>query len=67
MKKNKVSTLLSDSHKTYANKLDDFMTSTNNKFNGPNGNKTISSFIETGLPQPIPDSENNHNEDKNKI
>ena len=66
MKKNKVSTLLSDPHKTYANKLDDFMTSTNNKFNGPNGNKTISSFVETGLPQPIPDSENNHNNEDNK-
>ena len=65
MKKNKVSTLLSDPHKTYANKLDEFMTSTNSKFNGALGQKIISSFIDTGLPENVVEIENNHNENKN--
>ena len=65
MKKNKVSSLLTDPFKTYANKLDDFMTATNNKFNGLHGKKSISSFIDTGLPDNVVDSENNHNENKN--
>ena len=65
MKKNKVSSLLTDPFKTYANKLDDFMTATNNQFNGLHGKKSISSFIDTGLPDNVVDSENNHNENKN--
>ena len=65
MKKNKVSSLLTDPFKTYANKLDDFMTATNNQFNGLHGKKSISSFIDTGLPDNVVDSENNHNEIKN--
>ena len=64
-KKNKVSKLLNDPFKTYANKLDDFMTSTNNQFNGLHGKKSINSFIETGLPDNIVDSENIHSEIKN--
>ena len=65
MKKNKVSTLLSDPFKTYANKLDEFMTTTNNQFNN-NNRKNISSFIETGLPDNITETENNHHiENKN--
>ena len=65
MKKNKVSTLLSDPFKTYANKLDEFMTITNNQFNNAYSKKNISSFIETGLPDNITESENNHIENKN--
>ena len=64
MKKNKASTLLSDPHKTYANKLDEFMISTNSKFNGTLGKKSISSFIDTGLPENVVETENNHNENK---
>ena len=58
LKKNKVSTLLSSLPKTYANKLDDFMTSTNVQFNGSQAKKNINSFIETGLPENISDLEN---------
>ena len=65
MKKNKVSTLLSDPFKTYANKLDEFMTTTNNQFNNAYNKKSIASFIETGLPDNVPDQENNHTENKN--
>ena len=65
LKKNKVSTLLSDPHKTYANKLDDFMTSTNYQFNGPQAKKIIPSFIETGLPDNVIEPENNYNEVRN--
>ena len=65
LKKNKVSKLLSDPHKTYANKLDDFMTSNFSKFNNMRSNKTISSFIETGLPENITEPENNHIDIKN--
>ena len=65
MKKNKASTLLSDSHKTFANKLDDFMTSNTIQFNGENSKKIIPSFTETGLPQAIPDASNNQTDNKN--
>ena len=65
MKKNKVSTLLSDPFKTYANKLDEFMTTTNNQFNNAYNKKSISSFIETGLPDNVVEPENNHIENKN--
>ena len=53
LKKNKVSTLLTDPFKTYANKLDDFMTTNNMHINGPMAKKNIPSFIETGLPENI--------------
>ncbi len=65
LKKNKVSKLLTHPHKTYANKLDDFMTSNFSKFNNMRSNKTISSFIETGLPENITEPENNHIDSKN--
>ena len=66
LKKNKVSKLLTHPHKTYANKLDDFMTSNFSKFNNNmRSNKTISSFIETGLPENITEPENNHIDSKN--
>ena len=65
LKKNKVSTLLKDSPKTYASKLDDFMTSKTFQFNGPNSKKIITSFTETGLPQAFPDSINSQIENKN--
>ena len=65
IKKNKASTILSDKPKTYANKLDEFMTSTNAQFNGAQGKKSINSFIETGLPEAISDPENNNLESKN--
>jgi hypothetical protein len=58
IKKNKASTLLTDPYKTYATKLDDFMTSNNSKFNTNACNKNIASFIETGLPENIPEPEN---------
>ena len=51
LKKNKVSTLLTDPFKTYANKLDDFMSNNNMQYNGPNAKKNIHSFVETGLPE----------------
>ena len=60
LKKNKASTLLTDPFKTYANKLDDFMTSNNSKFNINASKKNIASFIETGLPDNITEPENNH-------
>ena len=53
LKKNKVSTLLTDPFKTYANKLDDFMTTNNMQFNSPMSKKNIPSFVETGLPENI--------------
>ena len=65
IKKNKASTLLTDPFKTYANKLDDFMASTNNKFTGSQAKRSISSFIDTGLPDNVVDSENSHSENKN--
>ena len=65
IKKNKASTLLTDPFKTYANKLDDFMASTNNKFTGSQAKRSISSFIDTGLPDNVVDSENSHSEIKN--
>ena len=66
LKKNKVSTLLTDPFKTYANKLDDFMISANNKLNGANGKKNILSYIETGLPDNIIEPGNSHSEIKSK-
>ena len=60
LKKNKASTLLTDPFKTYANKLDDFMISNNSKFNINASKKNIASFIETGLPDNIPEPENSH-------
>ena len=66
LKKNKVSTLLTDPFKTYANKLDDFMISANNKLNGVNGKKNILSYIETGLPDNIIEPGNSHSEIKSK-
>jgi hypothetical protein len=66
IKKNKASTLLTDPYKTYATKLDDFMTSNNSKFNNNACNKNIASFIETGLPENIPEPENKgHTENYN--
>jgi len=53
LKKNKVSTLLTDPFKTYANKLDDFMTNNNMQYSSPMANKNIPSFVETGLPENI--------------
>ena len=53
MNKNKVSKILSDPHKTYANKLDDFMTYTNIKFNWKKSPKGVTPFLETGLPDNI--------------
>ena len=66
LKKNKVSTLLTDPHKTYANKLDDFMISANKQLNGINNKKSISSFIETGLPDNRDEPENSQSEIKSK-
>ena len=40
-----------DKFKTYANKLDDFVTSTNYQFNDDHNHKTLASFVETGLPK----------------
>ena len=40
------------------------MTSTNSQFNAL-GKKSISSFFDTGLPENVVESENNHNEKKN--
>ena len=50
LKKEKASTLMTDPHKTYANKLDDFITYTNVQLN-PKSKINISSFIENGLPE----------------
>jgi hypothetical protein len=41
----------SDKFKTYANKLDDFMTSTNYLFNDEFNRKEVAPFIETGIPK----------------
>ena len=41
------------------------MTSNFSKFNNMRSNKTISSFIETGLPGNITEPENNHIDSKN--
>ena len=58
LKKEKASTLMTDPHKTYANKLDDFITYTNVQLN-PKSKINISSFIESGLPEsPISETEN---------
>lgn len=58
LKKEKASTLMTDPHKTYANKLDDFITYTNVQLN-PKSKINISSFIENGLPEsPISEMEN---------
>jgi len=58
LKKEKASTLMTDPHKTYANKLDDFITYTNVQLN-PKSKINISSFIENGLPEsPILEMEN---------
>ena len=54
MNKKKVSKILSFPHKSYANKLDDFLTSTNYKYNGSSHDiKSIEPFLETGLPDSI--------------
>ena len=58
LKKEKASTLMTDPHKTYANKLDDFITYTNVQLN-PKSKINISSYIENGLPEsPISEMEN---------
>ena len=52
-----------DKFKTYATKLDDFMTFTNYKFNGINNNESVSPFIENGLPKDfLKKLENNKND-----
>ena len=66
LKKNKVSTLLTDPFKTYANKLDDFMSNNNMHFNSPMAKKNIHSFIETGLPEAITEPDLNHNGENKK-
>ncbi len=66
LNKNKASTLLTDTHKTYANKLDDFMTSKTLQFNGDENKNFIPSFSDSGLIQEIPESMNNQIENKNK-
>ena len=48
-----------DKFKTYATKLDDFMTSTNYQFNDDNNIKTVASFVETGLPKNFMKNEEN--------
>ena len=40
-----------DKFKTYANKLDDFVTSSNYQFNDENNHRTLASFADTGLPK----------------
>ena len=40
-----------DKFRTYATKLDDFMTSTNYKFNYLNNKKNVATFIDSGLPK----------------
>ena len=40
-----------DKFKTYASKLDDFMTSTNYNFNENNNKRTLAPFYETGIPK----------------
>ena len=62
LKKNKASTLLSDPHKTYANKLDEFMISNTLQFSGDNCKKTIPNYIENGI---SPADSNNQIENKN--
>ena len=58
LKKEKASTLMTDPRKTYANKLDDFITYTNVQLN-PKSKINISSFIENRLPEsPISETEN---------
>ena len=66
LKKNKVSTLLTDPFKTYANKLDDFMSNNNMHFNDPMAKKNIPSFTETGLPEAITEPDLNHNAESKK-
>ena len=39
-----------DKFKTYANRLDDFMSSTNYKFNEDKNNKAVEPFIGNGIP-----------------
>lgn len=66
LKKEKASTLMTDSHKTYANKLDDFITYTNVQIN-PKSKINISSFIENnGLPE-SPISETEHLTESKKM
>ena len=48
--------------KTYATKLDDFMTSTNNQFNDDNNIKSIASYEDTGIPKSFLKSEENNKE-----
>jgi hypothetical protein len=66
LKKNKVSTLLTDPFKTYANKLDDFMSNNNMQFNGPMAKKNIHSFVETGLPETVSENDFNSNAESKK-
>lgn len=42
-----------DKFKTYASKLDDFMTSTNYNFNENNNKRTLAPFYETGIPKDL--------------
>ena len=66
LKKNKVSTLLADPFKTYANKLDDFMSNNNMQYNSPMAKKNIHSFVETGLPEAISEPDLNFNAESKK-
>ena len=42
-----------DKFKTYASKLDDFMTSTNYNFIENNNKRTLAPFYETGIPKDL--------------
>ena len=59
MKKNKVSAFPSEPHKTYETKLDDFMTMSSLKNNDPQKQKNIQTFMETGLPNNVNDTDEN--------
>ena len=48
-----------DKFKTYANKLDDFMTSTNIQFNDENNKKLVATYEETEIPKNFLNNEDN--------